>query len=706
MLEVFAASGGIVAEMRRALYAWAATLCVQWVLASVCLAQGQPEQEPARAQSAVGETSGITVFPAAFYADGEPVSALDVINRTPGFIFERGNNDMRGLESAAGNVLIDGRWPTIKANTLQEVLASVPFAVIERVEVIRADAADFDTMGRQVVVNVVRKEGGKSTLVTEASVKKYTDNDRDLGGSGRIEYSRSAGRFNFDASLVYQSEQFEWGTGEGPYRLETDDPESSLSGRFDRDDWIESAYITASGNYAWDALDLGLNFTLKNSALIIDHVGDYETAAGDPHDLLVDIEQQTDVFEVGSDVTVNLGANRRLNAKFLHRLEALGRDSFLKSGSLDTRANDDFDWSETAGRAIYRWDLSTPLSLEFGVEAAFNELDSFVEVDVGGAPLELPSDNVKVAEDRYQAFTKALVRVRPNLSFEAGLEFETSSLRQSGDANLAKEFDYIKPRLTATWSVNEATDLRLRVEKVVGQLDFYSFAASPSLESGIFSAGNAGLEPEEGAEYELQLERRFWGSGSAILTYTHYRLDNALDYIPVGSGFDALGNAGKATRHKWVLVTNLPLDPLGWTGAKFRSRTVHFDSRITDPFTGETRVRTGRDSLVGFVGLTWELPQWDSVVGLDGFIGYQDRAYRISEQRHTREFALPLNVWWDRTFGDDLTIRLEIINLIPARRTRTRELYEDGRSGGVRSALEVRKTEQATHFMLRARKRF
>ena len=103
---------------------------------------------------------------------------------------------------------------------------------------------------------------------------------------------------------------------------------------------------------------------------------------------------------------------------------------------------------------------------------------------MGDIPLDLPNDNVTVAEDRYQAFAKAIFRVRPNLSFEAGLAFEHSALEQSGDANLIKHFDYLKPRLTATWSINSVTDVRLRVEKVVGQLDFYSFAASPNLEWG------------------------------------------------------------------------------------------------------------------------------------------------------------------------------------------------------------------------------
>ncbi|MCY4477473.1 MAG: outer membrane beta-barrel protein [Gammaproteobacteria bacterium] len=675
----------------------AGVLFAQAALAFACLAQ-----EPAAPE----ENTGITVFPSAFYADGEPVSAMDVINRTPGFIFERGNNNMRGLESAAGNVLIDGRWPTIKANTLQEVLTSIPFAVIDRVEVIRADAADFDTMGRQVVVNVVRKEGGKSTLVTEAALKKYPDNDRDLGGTARAEYARSSGRFNFDASFVYKYEQFQWGTGEGPYTLAAEDPESSLNGRFDNDDWNKSVHATATGNYAWDRFDLGLNLTAKKSTLILDRLGNYATAAGEPYDQIVDIERGNDVFEVGSDISLNLAENRRLNAKMLHRLESSGSDSYLQLGALETLADDDFDWSETAARAIYRWDLSTPLSLEFGAEAAFNELDSFVEVSVGDSPLELPNDKISVAEDRYQAFAKAIVRVRPSFSFEAGLEFERSSLEQSGDANLNKEFDYLKPRLTATWSINGVTDVRLRVEKIVGQLDFYTFAASPSLETGISSAGNAGLEPEEATEYELQFERRFWGQGSAILTYTRYRLENALDYIPVGPDYDALGNAGRASRGKWILVTNFPLDPLGWTGATWRSRTVHFDSRITDPFTGETRRRTGRDSFVGFIGLTWELPQWNSVVGLDGFIGYQERSYRISEERLEREAPLPMNLWLDRTFGEDLSVRFEIMNVTPARRTRTRELYGAGRAGGEMSAVEVRETEQAMHFMLRIRKRF
>ena len=94
------------------------------------------------------------------------------------------------------------------------------------------------------------------------------------------------------------------------------------------------------------------------------------------------------------------------------------------------------------------------------------------------------------------------------------------------------------------------------------------------------------------------------------------------------------------------------------------------------------------------------------MVGLDGFIGYQERAYRISEERLIRQDPLPMNIWWDRTFGDDLSVRFEIMNVTPARRKRTRDIYEAGRAGGAITAVEERKTKQAIHFMLRVRKRF
>lgn len=647
-----------------------------------------------------------TVFPASFYADGEPVTALDVVNRTPGFAFDRGNTQLRGLEGVVGNVLIDGRWPTTKALSLQDTLLGIPYSTIERAEIIRAGTPGFDMRGHRVVLNVVRKTEGSSALTVEAATMAYFDNDRATGGTGRLEYAKNTERSGFDAGLVYKSEQFRFVPGEGQFSRSGVGVSAPIEGRFDADDWQRSLQATVNSSYSLAGVDVALNLTATDSRMLIDQVGDYRTALGDPFSEIVDIARDTDVFEVGGDLKAALSTSQRVNLKLLHRTESEESDSRLGIQDVEILADDAFDWSESVLRAMLQWDIARPVSVEFGVEAAFNELDSVVEVQIDGVQLALPNANIRVEEDRYQGFAKATVRLRPRWLLEVATDYETSKLTQSGDANLSKRFHYIKPRLTLSWEANSATDVRIRLENVVGQLGFNSFAASPSLESGIISGGNANLEPEESDEYELQVERRFWGEGSAIFTYVHAKLKNALDFIPVGSGFDALGNAGEATRDSLHLDLNLPFDRLGWRGATFRTRISYFDSEITDPFTGEARVISGRDGLTGFLGFTQELPGLRSVIGFDGFWGFEDRAFRISEARVEREYPVPLSLWWDRTLGQNLVLRIEVAKAWYQRRKRERQIYGQGRGNGPVTVIETRRTVQDPHLMVRLRKRF
>jgi len=51
---------------------------------------------------------GVTVFEAAYFAGVQLNSAMDMIERVPGFSFDDGDN-VRGLGGTAANVLIDGR---------------------------------------------------------------------------------------------------------------------------------------------------------------------------------------------------------------------------------------------------------------------------------------------------------------------------------------------------------------------------------------------------------------------------------------------------------------------------------------------------------------------------------------------------------------------------------------------------------------------
>ena len=90
-----------------------------------------------------------------------------------------------------------------------------------------------------------------------------------------------------------------------------------------------------------------------------------------------------------------------------------------------------------------------------------------------------------------------------------------------------------------------------------------------------------------------------------------------------------MGNAGPATRNSWKLDLALPFDRLGWQGATLRTHLEHFDSSIIDPFTGEQRSISERVGWTGGFGFTWELPQLRSVFGVDGKLGFDNRAYLV-----------------------------------------------------------------------------
>src|SRR5690606_28413535 len=155
---------------------------------------------------------------------------------------------------------------------------------------------------------------------------------------------------------------------------------------------------------------------------------------------------------------------------------------------------------------------------EAGAEAAFNFLESRAALEEDGVPQALQGADVRVEERRAEAFAAATWKPAPALSLEAALRFEVSQIAQSGDIALERRFTYPKPRLAAAWSLSDSQQVRLRIERTVGQLDFGDFVASASLDEGAVSAGAADLEPTKAWVFEAAWERRFLEDGALVLT--------------------------------------------------------------------------------------------------------------------------------------------------------------------------------------------
>src|SRR5581483_8727289 len=201
------------------------------------------------------------------------------------------------------------------------------------------------------------------------------------------------------------------------------------------------------------------------------------------------------------------------------------------------------------------------------------------------------------------------------------------------------------PRLLVTWSPTADDQLRVRLEREVGQLDFASFAASAALNGVGVTAGNPNLTPQQDWAYEATYERHFWKDGVVSLTARRLELRDVIDRAPVFAGsavFDTPANIGGGTENDLVASFSLPLQRLGITGGTLRGQGTWRDSAVTDPTTGARRRISGQHALDAELHFTQDLPHWNLVWGVDYNPPFRERFFRFDEIDTNHQ-----NVSWD-----------------------------------------------------------
>lgn len=146
-------------------------------VAAVLAAQPALAQDggvPAQGAAPVEREDGVLVYPPEFFAAARPNTALDMVQRLPGFSIDQ-SNQVRGFSGAVGNVLIDGARPASKNEQLSDILGRIPAGQVERIELIRGGAQGVDMQGYALVVNVVRRGGAARQQVLSLSTTVFDD---------------------------------------------------------------------------------------------------------------------------------------------------------------------------------------------------------------------------------------------------------------------------------------------------------------------------------------------------------------------------------------------------------------------------------------------------------------------------------------------------------------------------------------------------
>jgi hypothetical protein len=655
-----------------------------FLLALLILAEGVQAQPGAATLS----------YPASDFAGAQLNTAYDMVTRLPGFVFDNGNS-ARGFAGTAGNVLIDGARSSAKADDLQAVLKRIPVASVDRIDVIRGGAPGIDMQGQAVVANVILKGADSTTTILTLSNILYADRADVPGGS--IEFSRKSGERSFDVTLSRYDEINDDAAGDGAYVFSTlGGPTDTGSVR--RRGGLQTGWgLNASTSLPLWGGKFGANFTGQQKS-------NSETLAyGAPDTALFFSGYKFAPNELGLNWTGAFGADE-ITVLALGRLE---RDQTLNTET-DAGGLQIFrgvqDVGESIVRGTWRYHWTEALTLESGGEGVYNTLNGRTSFVANGVAVAIPAANARVGERRGEIFAQATWKFADG-SVEAGSRLEASRLSALGLPS--RSLAFVKPRILASWSPWSDTQLRLRVERVVGQLDFSNFVASSDLSGVGISAGNLNLRPDQRWQIEGDSEFHFWGSAALVASVMHEDITDLVDYIPIGNGLDGPGNVHKAANDEFKIDLSLPFDRLGIRNGVFKADLKWDDGAVKDPVTGQTRPISGqRDHNLNFE-YTQDVADWNSTFDLQAnSAGWARPSYRINQVATTRLTSPFAQATWDYKPAPDLDIGTEVDFFIPYRLDIELDNYAGPRNAAALTQIQHIRNTAEPHFLLQLRKTF
>ncbi|HEY0159907.1 MAG TPA: TonB-dependent receptor plug domain-containing protein [Thermoanaerobaculia bacterium] len=608
-----------------------------------------------------------TYYPADF-AQFAPRTALDMLNRVPGFGIKQEDLE-RGLGEATGNVVINGQRLSGKSNDVVTELSRISAENVERIEIVDGATLEISGLSGQVA-NVIVRSGGISgqwayrpefrayytdPLFTrfEVSVSgtkgpvQYTfgvDNNGNRSGAGGPTWIFSADR------TLTESREEEWrGNAERP----------RVTGRF-----VYDGPGTAKGN-----------LNLLYGRLYYDYLENgRRTNADGAHTREVTEDQNGHNYEVGGDYEFELGKGR---LKFI----GVGRGErypdevtvitrFADGSIAGERSTQIGDEREMIGRSEYRWN-SRGAEWQVSAEGAFNSLDNISRLFERQAEgqfreTELQGGIAKVEEDRYEVMGTYGRSLSPKMTVKLSAGGEYSRLAQAGAGGTTRTFQRPKGELSAAWKVSPRTDVNFKLARRVGQLNFFDFLASVDVATDTETAANPDLVPEQSWDLDLEGVRNLGTLGSTTLRLYGRKIDDIIDYIPIGESGEAPGNLDSATMYGIESRSTINLDRFGWRGARLDAYLGWQDSQVEDPLTGEQRPIS--NSLQEFFefALRHDLPNTDWAWGTGYEYYLNAKNYRLTEVGRQWEGPIWGNVYVEHKDVRGLIVRAGVYNLVAA----------------------------------------
>ena len=147
-------------------------------------------------------------YPASYFAQYQPYSVNDMLQRIPGISValggggpqggpgSSGGSGRRGLGAGGDQVLINGRRIAGKGNEGNAQLTRIPASEVDYIEIIRGTSGDLDVRGGSQIINVVLLQSQSSTSYAyEINMDHYHDGKYQPGA--KFSATGQNGAFNY-----------------------------------------------------------------------------------------------------------------------------------------------------------------------------------------------------------------------------------------------------------------------------------------------------------------------------------------------------------------------------------------------------------------------------------------------------------------------------------------------------------------------------
>lgn len=534
----------------------------------------------------------VTPYAPSFFAQYRPNTAMDMINRIPGFSFDGGSGG-RGFAGTAGNVLIDGQRPPSRGDSLSSVISRIPASGVERIDVIRGGAEGVDMQGRSIVANIIRK---KNSGLTGSVASNISVNDQGkTSPNASLQLRNQAG-----GQLAEGSFAISRNNSLQENRLDRRDPGGALlraaSSRTDsRTDRVDATGV-------WETTALGGKLRLNGLATHLERESDRATLIAFPGGAQKNASGlDRNNGEIGARFSRTLSDGYAMELVGYQSLSRETSDgSFASSG---IAGQNDFTSGNSAeltyGETIARGALHLPdfgrWSFETGAEAVFNRSKRDGGFTFNGAPVDLAGSENRVEELRSEGFFTGTWAPSSSFNVETGLRYEWSRISAKSElARSDKELSFFKPRINVSWKPKQGHQWGFRVERGIDQLDFNSFASTAEFEKQVFGVGNVKVEPQKRWEADLRYELQFGGQSNFVAKLSHVYVEDVLSSaILVVPGtppepdevFSITRNGGTATVDLLDLSGTFELDALGMPGGLLVFGGTLSETEMTDKVT-------------------------------------------------------------------------------------------------------------------------